>query len=189
MTKIVFLVLAAALLTACGTPGAPAAPAEVTVVKASPTPAATKSKAGVPAVITIPKLNVKARLVELGLTGSGAMETPSFGLAGWYGLGPRPGEPGPAVIAAHVDSKSGPDVFARLHTLKRGDDVIVADAKGRVRAFEVERSERVAKTALPTRKIWGKTSEPALRLITCGGAFDRATGHYTDNVIVYASAD
>jgi hypothetical protein len=53
-------------------------------------------------------------------------------------------------------------------------------------SFVVERVERVPKRELPTTRIWNDTRRPVLRLITCGGSFDRSTGHYRDNVVVYA---
>jgi sortase (surface protein transpeptidase) len=92
------------------------------------------------------------------------------------------------VIAAHVDSKSGPDVFARLRELRAGARVVVTDKDGREHTFVVERKRQTAKTALPAKEIWGKTDGPALRLITCGGAFDKSSGHYVANVIVWATA-
>ena len=105
---------------------------------------------------------------------------------GWYELGPRPGEAGPAVIVGHVDSRSGPAVFFRLGQLRRGDKIVVGQAGGGARPFLVERVERQAKEALPVERIWNRTNQPVLRLITCGGSFDRSTGHYRDNIIVYA---
>lgn len=115
------------------------------------------------------------------------MQTPDFGLAGWYQPGPRPGEPGPAVVAAHVDSKSGPDVFFHLRKLRPKDDILVTDAAGTVRSFSVDGLEQVAKDRLPAGRIWGATDKPVLRLITCGGRYNRTTRHYDDNIIVYAS--
>jgi LPXTG-site transpeptidase (sortase) family protein len=139
-----------------------------------------------PARIEIPAIDVDARLVPLGLERNGAMEVPAFGKAGWYTEGPKPGAVGPSVIAAHVDSKTGPDVFAKLDELKRGDEVTVTDKRGEAHTFVVERSKQTAKTALPAKEIWGKTNGPALRLITCGGAFDKRSGHYTANVTIFA---
>jgi sortase (surface protein transpeptidase) len=115
------------------------------------------------------------------------MEVPAVDLAGWYEPGPRPGEAGPAVIVGHVDSRRGPAVFFRLGQLHRGDRIVVGRAKGPARSSVVERVERRPKQALPTARIWNDTGQPVLRLITCGGSFDRASGHYRDNVIVYAS--
>jgi LPXTG-site transpeptidase (sortase) family protein len=141
---------------------------------------------GLPERVTIPAIGVDARIVPVGLTKDGAMQTPDFGLAAWYRPGPRPGDTGPAVLLAHVDSRAhGPDVFARLHELKPGDQVTVHyhDA---VTTFAVTATEQTAKTALPKEKIWRATKKPVLRLITCGGTYDRGAGGYLDNVIVYA---
>jgi Sortase domain len=113
---------------------------------------------------------------------------PEVDRAGWYRLGPRPGERGPAVIVGHVDSREGPAVFFRLGQLRRGDRIVVGQDGGAAAAFAVERVERHPKEALPVARIWNLTGQPVLRLITCGGSFDRSTGHYRDNVIVYARA-
>ena len=141
---------------------------------------------GDPTRVTIPAIGVDAKLVPVGLNPDGSMHTPDFGLAAWYDLGPKPGESGPAVVLAHVDSKAnGPDVFYRLRELKPGDRVTVSYAAG-TKTFTVTAREEVAKTQLPTDKIWNGTKQPVLRLITCGGAFDRKAGSYLDNIIVYA---
>jgi sortase (surface protein transpeptidase) len=141
---------------------------------------------GDPERVAIPAIGVDAKLVPVGLNPDGSMHTPGFGLAAWYNLGPKPGEPGPAVVLAHVDSKAhGPDVFNRLRELKPGDQVTVSYSDG-ARTFMVTEREEAAKTKLPTGKIWNGTKSPVLRLITCGGAFDRKAGSYLDNIIVYA---
>jgi LPXTG-site transpeptidase (sortase) family protein len=144
------------------------------------------SRASRPVSIAIPAAGVDARVVPIGLGLDGAMEVPAVDLAGWYQLGPRPGERGPAVIVGHVDSREGPAVFFRLGQLRQGDRIVVGRNGGAVVAFAVERVERIAKESLPVGRIWNRTSQPVLRLITCGGSFDRSTGHYRDNVIVYA---
>ena len=144
------------------------------------------SRASRPVSIAIPAVGVDARVVPVGLGSDGAMEVPEVDLAGWYQLGPRPGERGPAVIVGHVDSRQGPAVFFRLGQLSQGDRIVVGRDGGAAVAFAVERVERHAKESLPVGRIWNSTSQPVLRLITCGGSFDRSTGHYRDNVIVYA---
>ena len=141
---------------------------------------------GAPLRVSIPAIGVDAPLVAVGLKPDGAMQTPEFGIAGWYDKGPKPGTPGPAVLLAHVDSKAnGPDVFFRLRELKPGDQVTVRYAD-RQRTFAVTGKEQTAKTALPSSRIWNGARTPVLRLITCGGAFDRKAGSYLDNIIVYA---
>jgi hypothetical protein len=141
---------------------------------------------GRPVSIASPAAGVQARVVPVGLRPDRTMEVPAVGLAGWYEVGPRPGEAGPAVIVGHVDSRSGPAVFFRLGELQRGDRILVGQAGGVARSFVVQRVERSAKEALPVERIWNRTRQPVLRLITCGGSFDRSTGHYRDNIVVYA---
>ena len=141
---------------------------------------------GTPVSIAIPAIAVAARVVPVGLRGDRTMEVPAVDLAGWYELGPRPGESGPAVIVGHVDSRRGPAVFFRLGELRRGDRVVVGQRGGAARSFRVERVERHPKEDLPAGRIWNRTREPVLRLITCGGSFDRSTGHYRDNIVVFA---
>ncbi len=141
---------------------------------------------GAPLRVTIPAIGVDADLVGVGLKPDGAMQTPEFGHAAWYQPGPRPGDAGPAVLVAHVDSKAnGPDVFYRLRDLAPGDEVTV-HYRDTTKTFAVTGKEQTAKTALPADRIWNATTAPVLRLITCGGAFDRTARSYLDNIIVYA---
>ena len=141
-----------------------------------------------PVRIRIPAIDVDARLVSLGLNDDQSMVVPNFGLAGWYEPGPLPGTPGPAVIAAHVDSVNGPDVFFRLKELAEGDEVVVELADGDTATFVVTRSEQQRKEALPVERIWNDTDEVELRLITCGGECDREERSFESNVSVYAIA-
>jgi sortase (surface protein transpeptidase) len=136
--------------------------------------------------VVIPAIEVDADLVAVGLNPDQSMEVPDFGEAGWYEPGPRPGEPGPAVIAAHVDSVAGPDVFFRLTDLAPGDEITVEHADGARSNFTVRDAEQQHKDDLPVERIWNDTDATVLRLITCGGEFDSAARSYRDNVVVYA---
>ena len=138
-----------------------------------------------PARIVIPAIEADALIVNVGALDDGSMDLPPFGLAAWFHVGPAPGAPGPAVIIGHVDSKKGPDVFFRLHELERGDEIRVYDKSGDAATFVVDSSELTLKSELPTERIWNDTPEPVIRLITCGGEFDRSAGHYLSNTIVY----
>lgn len=140
-----------------------------------------------PMVITIPRIGVKAGIVGIGLQADGAMQVPDPDKVGWYKRGPRPGAPGPAVLIGHVDNRTGPAVFYRLRELRPGDKILIRQRGGPTTKFIVGRLERHPKTALPTKRIWTTTSKPVLRLMTCDGKFDRTTGHYLDNLIVYAA--
>jgi sortase (surface protein transpeptidase) len=140
-----------------------------------------------PMTITIPSIGVKAGIVGIGLRADAAMQVPDPDQVGWYKRGPRPGAPGPAVLIGHLDSRTGPAVFYRLRQLRPGDEILVGQRDGSTTKFIVGRLERHPKTELPTNRIWPTTSKSLLRLITCGGSFNHATGHYRDNLIVYAA--
>ena len=180
-----------------GPPGTPVIePAAATAAPAAhvslPTPHASAparkpARPATPVRVRIPSIGVDTRLVWLGLDANGALEAPkSFTNAGWWSGGARPGESGPAVIAGHVDSKTGPAVFYRLRDLHRGDAIVVTRRDGSTVRFTVQRSASYPKNRFPTNAVYGPTAKPALRLITCSGTFDRSTGHYLDNTVVYA---
>jgi len=140
-----------------------------------------------PVRIEIPSIGVDAPIVSLGLNADRTLEVPSdFGDAGWWSGGSRPGERGPAVIAGHVDSYTGPAVFFRLGELRPGATIVVRRRDGSRARFSVLGSERYSKASFPTRRVYGATRAATLRLITCSGTFDRASGHYLDNTVVYA---
>jgi hypothetical protein len=144
--------------------------------------------APVPIRVTIPKIRVTSSLERLGKDPDGSIKTPhQWAVAGWYALGPRPGEPASAVILGHVDSKSGPAVFFRLRELRPGDLVAITRQDGSTVRFVVDRTEQYLKQRFPTEAVYFPTLTPTLRLVTCGGEFDRATGHYRSNLIVFAS--
>jgi sortase (surface protein transpeptidase) len=164
--------------------------------KTSPSPIAGRSGAqgestvvAAPVALSIPSIGVHTGLVRLGLNADGSLEVPEdFSVAGWYELGPRPGAPGAAVIAGHVDSTAGPAVFYRLRDLRPGNVVDVRRGDGTGEFFRVYAVREFAKTEFPTSAVYGATTDAELRLITCGGAFDSSTGHYVDNVVVFARA-
>jgi hypothetical protein len=142
-----------------------------------------------PTRVRLPSIGVDSPLARLGVDSSGALVPPGdFDEAGWFTGGPAPGEVGPAVIAGHVDSRSGPAVFFRLREVAVGDPVFVGRADGTTARFTVTRVARHPKDAFPTAEVYGPTPDAELRLITCGGEFDRADRSYLDNVIVYATS-
>jgi sortase (surface protein transpeptidase) len=150
------------------------------------TPAGSEQRAP-PVRIWIPSIGVRTRLVRLGVNPDGTLQVPTdFSIAGWYALGPGPGQPGAAVIAGHVDSTEGPAVFYRLGELARGDTVRIALADRTEVRFRVYAVREYPKSAFPTSLVYPGTAAPELRLVTCGGSFDDQTGHYLDNVVVFA---
>ncbi|MBO0839195.1 MAG: class F sortase [Actinobacteria bacterium] len=144
-----------------------------------------------PVRVTIPAIGVKAQVIPEGTDSAGALQTPPLtarNVTGWWDGGYAPGQDGPAVIVGHVDSAAaGPLVFWQLRDLKPGDRVETTLADGATVWFTVTALQQVSKTNFPTRAVYGHTPGPTLRLITCAGAFDSATGHYADNLIVFAS--
>jgi sortase (surface protein transpeptidase) len=141
-----------------------------------------------PVRVEIPAIGVSSSLVRLGLNPDGTMQVPGdFQVAGWFTGAPQPGQLGPAVIAGHVDSKTGPAVFYRLRDLRPGDEVRVVRADHRVVRFRVDSLASYPKQALPDDAVYGATTTPALRLITCAGSFDRTRRSYRDNLVVSAT--
>ena len=143
----------------------------------------------VPVRLRIPTIGVNAPVMEVGLNADGSVQVPPLtvhNLTGWYKYGPTPGQRGASVILGHVDSVTSVSVFFHLKNLRKGDKIYVGLADGKTAAFVTDGLQRAAKTTFPTDAVYGKLSYPGLRLITCGGSFDQATGHYADNIIVYA---
>jgi hypothetical protein len=142
-----------------------------------------------PERLRIPAVGIDAPLGPVALDPSGALSAPDDpSAAGWFAGGPPPGASGPAVLAGHVDWAGVPGVFAELDAVGPGDVVTVERADGTVARFTVTRVERVPKSAFPTAAVYAPTPGAELRLITCGGTFDRSAGGYADNVVVVAVA-
>ncbi len=137
--------------------------------------------------IEIPSIGVHAGVVDLGLNRDKTLQVPArAGQVGLWKGGAVPGRAGAAIMVGHVDSRTGPAVFFRLRRLRAGDRVIVR-MPGRAPArYVIQRSEQVKKDHFPTRRVYARTRGAMLRLITCSGSFDRSTGHYRDNLVVYA---
>jgi hypothetical protein len=199
LVAIIASVLLGAVALALATTGDPARrPSAIRHASLAPAPAAAlpvpaaslrrRHRVALPVRIAIPRLGVRARIVRLGLNRDGTLQVPAnFADTGWWSGGSRPGERGPAVIAGHVDSRTGPAVFFRIGKLRRGDTIRIGRRDGSVVRFAVQRLGRYPKARFPTKQVYGSTPRPTLRLITCSGDFDRSTGHYLDNTVVYAT--
>ncbi|ARZ70273.1 peptidase C60 [Streptomyces albireticuli] len=179
---IPFLLALATLtaLTACSLTGRTTGTGE-----ASGTPASAEE----PSRVSIPSIGVDSALLRLGLNSDDTVQVPppEKGMtAGWYTGGATPGTPGAAVIIGHNDTREGKAVFHDLGKVGKGAAVNVKRGDGEVLHFTVTGTEKVGKDAFPTRKVYGETSERALRLVTCAGELD-ADGHPVENLIVYAT--
>ncbi|UWE09884.1 class F sortase [Actinacidiphila bryophytorum] len=186
-----------------GLPGPPpsaAAPPSVTArtpaTAIGPTPATPAPTVGLPGLphsnptrLTIKSIAVDAPFTPLHLDAAGNLNAPPAGntnLVGWYAEGPTPGERGPAIVAGHVDTKTGPAVFLMLRLLKPGATADISRADGTVATFTVDSVEMFSKGKFPDQRVYGSTPDPQLRIITCGGSYDRSKKDYTDNVVVFA---
>jgi hypothetical protein len=139
-----------------------------------------------PVRLQIASIGVDSSLMKLGLRADGTLEVPPGGFpAGWYTGGPTPGERGPAVIAGHVDM-NGPGVFYKLQEVRPGDLVMVTRADGSRPVFRVSQVGQYTKSQFPSQLVYGNLNHPGLRLITCGGTFNAATGHYESNIVAFA---
>jgi hypothetical protein len=144
-----------------------------------------RSEQAAPARLRIPSVGIDTALATIGLDHDGTLVPPADG-AGWFGDGPAPGDVGPAVVTGHVDGGGAPAVFFRLREITPGAEVLVERADGSTVRFVVATVARYPKNAFPTATVYGPTPGPELRLITCGGTFDRSRGSYRDDMVVSA---
>ena len=145
----------------------------------------------VPVSVAIPAIGVNSRLLRLGVNADGSIQVPSLATqsseAAWYEYSATPGQIGASVIEGHLDSYRGPAVFFRLGALRPGDRVDVTLADGITAIFRVTGVREYVKSNFPAKDIYDAAGYAALRLITCGGTFDYATGHYLSSTVVFAS--
>jgi sortase (surface protein transpeptidase) len=140
-----------------------------------------------PVRITIPALNINSYVGTLGLQHDNHVQVPtSTHIVDWYKDGALPGQVGSAVILGHVDSYVGPGTFFNLKNLKTGDVIKVQLADKTIEHFVVTEVVQYAKTTFPDHLVYGSNGTRSLHLVTCGGTFDHATGHYESNVVVYS---
>lgn len=188
------------LLTACGgtepaaVETARAMPTEYTralptfgVSDSGPQPVTATAQVADPIRVVVRRLGISAAIDPLELDRKRELRAPEYGRAGWYRDGAEPGEPGRAVIAGHVDSRTGPDVFAALKQARPGDTVKVELADGSTTTFRVDEVDLFSKAAFPTDRVYGGGGVSELRLITCGGAYHRSRGGYQGNLVVFAT--
>ncbi|MFC9131948.1 class F sortase [Streptomyces sp. NPDC057099] len=141
-----------------------------------------------PIRIRIPAIGLDQPLTGLRVQQDGRLEVPrSPSQIGWWSDGPRPGDPGAAVVVGHVDSTTGPGAFHGLSTLRPGDKVTLARDDRSSITFTVQALRQYEKDTLPNSQVYATTGPPALHLITCSGTYDRARSEYRDNLVVYAT--
>ncbi|MFJ8851582.1 class F sortase [Streptomyces sp. NPDC102437] len=169
--------------------GSHAAPDPVTSSKATVGPA---MSASVPKRLRIATIGVDAPFTDLSLGPTGQLNAPppnDNNLVGWYKDGVAPGERGAAIVAGHVDTMTGPAVFLQLRYLKPGAKVDITRADGSVATFKVDSVEQFSKAQFPDDRVYADTDTAQLRLITCGGTYNKTAKDYEDNVVAFAHLD
>lgn len=142
-----------------------------------------------PTRLTIPAIGVNTPFTPLHLGADGVLQAPpesDANLAGWYADGPTPGERGPSIVAGHVDTRTGPAVFFLLSLVKPGETAVVTREDGSTATFKVDAVRTFSKGSFPDKQVYGDTPDAELRIITCGGSFDRAKQDYKANTVVFA---
>jgi sortase (surface protein transpeptidase) len=182
---ILGLVLAAA---GCSSDSRTAPAPTVSTASGAPSPAAPAPlTTSAPVRVQIPAIGVDSFLMDLGLMPDRTLQVPPRGFpAGWYTGSPTPGALGPAIIAGHVDWDGQPGVFHQLRTLRPGEEVTVARQDGSTALFRVTQVNEYPKSDFPTGQVYGDIDHAGLRLITCGGPFDREARSYDNNIVVFA---
>ncbi|QUQ71248.1 class F sortase [Kutzneria sp. CA-103260] len=175
--------------SAPGVTGQQTAVAPSSSVQQAPPAADNGTRPSLPVRVDVDAINAHSSLVQLGLNADKTVQVPPVNeplQAGWYKFGVRPGELGKAVILGHVDGGGQLGVFNRLRDLKPGDVAKVTEQGGQVLNFVVRQVQQIPKNQFPTQAVYGPSTQRELRLITCGGAFDKSSGNYVDNIIVSA---
>ncbi len=186
--------LTVAVVAGCSVDPAPAPPPSVSAPgSVAPSSAAAAPGALVPMArstpvrVQIPAIGVDSTLMQLGLQADGSLQVPPVGFpAGWYTGAPTPGELGPAILAGHVDWGGHPGVFYHLRDLQPDAEVTITRQDGTAAVFRVTHVNQYPKDQFPTQVVYGDIDHPGLRLITCGGSFDRQTRNYDDNIVAFA---
>ena len=188
LAGVTALLTVIAVAAGCSSDPAPAPTPSVSAPgSAAPAGAAAPMARSTPVRVQIPAIDVDSALMQLGLRVDGSLQVPPSGFpAGWYAGAPTPGELGPAILAGHVDWGGQPGVFSRLRELTPDADVTVTRQDGSAAMFRVTQVKQYPKDKFPTGEVYGDLDHPGLRLITCGGAFDRQTRNYEDNIVAFA---
>ncbi len=168
---------------------------------AAPTPMSTPTAAeesyaelppSKPTRLSIPVIGVDAPFTGLSIGTKGQLEAPpadDANLVGWFKDGVTPGQRGTAIVAGHVDTMTGPAVFAVLSALQKDNKIHIRREDGSTASFVVDSVESFSKADFPNERVYADAPDAQLRLITCGGDYDRKAKDYTENVVVFAHLD
>lgn len=159
----------------------------------SPTPAPSAQPAIIPPTaaapvrIQIPSINLNTQLTELAVNSTDQPSAPpNPWVPGWYPASPAPGDVGPAIIAGHLDTYTGPAIFWRLSQVQVGNTILISRADGTTITFDIYKVQAVSQQNFPSQEVYGPTPFPELRLLTCAGTWSSAIQRYSQNLVVFA---
>jgi Sortase domain len=176
LARIVLVIAAMAVALSLGNPRASAKPSARNLVPP-----------GWPQSLTIPKIGTSAPIESLSLTSGDSLHAPFRWMdAGWYSRGPRPGEPGNAVMFGHLDSYTGPAVFWSLNTLQPGDSISIAYRDGRRLTFRVMWQHVYPTTQMPQSWMFGANRQRGVIIFTCAGIFHSGGTGYDHKLVIFA---
>lgn len=144
---------------------------------------------GIPVRVKIPTIKVDAAIVPVGLTSAGAMDVPGkLSEAGWYKLGPRPGQQGSAVLAGHRSHRASvPAIFDNLRKVSPGDRLYVNDDRGNTISFVVREIKTYDK-GCGAGEVFNRRDGRHLNLVTCDGRWIEAQKTFDRRLVVFADA-
>jgi hypothetical protein len=142
-----------------------------------------------PTTLAIPALRVQATVVPVDSSGEILGVPPDPAQVGWWtGSAPPGAASGTVVIDGHIDSATtGPGAFYQLTDLHINDPLTITTTTGDRRNYTVTGRRTYPKTNRLPPDLFATTGPPRLVLITCGGSFDRSTGSYSHNIVVFAT--
>lgn len=145
---------------------------------------------GIPKRVIITKLEVNTEVEQVGMDEMGRMGVPeNANNTAWYNLGPKPGEVGSAVIAGHLDTKTGPAIFYKLNTLRSGDFITVIDENQKSLNFKVTNVQAFSNNQFPINLVFATNDKPRLNLITCHGTYSRNVQSYNQRMVVFSELE
>jgi len=139
--------------------------------------------------LDISAIGISIPLGTTGLDSAGHLMVPANpNRAAWYSAGPAPGNAGTALITGHLDSAAGPGIFYNLRKLTAGQEIKVTKTDGSIAVFRIDKLVSYPQdSTFPWNLVYSTSGSPALRIITCDGVYSPQTGHYSRNLVVYAS--
>jgi hypothetical protein len=145
------------------------------------------TRVAAPTRVIMAALNIDGPVLPVGVNAASQLDVPPDARTlVWYRYGPSPGGPGSAVIAGHLNWRGTNGIFARLDKTPVGATITVVYDDGSKRDFIVSSVELVDKPAVAVNGTFAREGDRLLRLVTCGGEFEKAVRSYRSNVVVTA---